>query len=534
LAFKNKNSKNSKKPETPKNMDYNEDFQHNVTYKRNLKIVETEKGVILGHVNYYEYDYVRKVITENCKMAESLLVELSYIKKLKETSGELVSIADINQLSFVESNRRYSVALDVIEDLVNNYPDILTKDVIGFSMPCENGELYGFAYKLEDIISALKEVFGGTLLYYEMDFVNFKSVNKHKTKHNVFEVYNGYHMSKNITLRISLPNEEEFIYVSLGMFESAGLVNAYTNRTNLEDEVSCYNNITFWHNVNRDILHTKMDELINFLNKCDVYQDYVEENKSNPTFFMIKQTQAGFSLDKMKSESSADFPLDLHYGKDFIEFDKRLRYTLKVKDKGLVFFRGETGSGKTHYIKYLSAALKDTHMFIMMKPSLFKSFDNPVFQEFISETVLNSTKKVVLVIEDAESLIAERGDNHVRSSDMSILLNFTDGIDSELYPMQIILSFNADINKIDRAAKRDGRLIADKQFNKLDVNTAKKLFNHIVEKRHIESNVDVNQLINEDVVVATVYRLIDEQDPNILNGFTETETSKNKIGLKLG
>jgi hypothetical protein len=341
-------------------------------------------------------------------------------------------------------------------------------------------------------------------------------------------------MSKNITLRISLPNEEEFIYVSLGMFESAGLVNAYTNRTNLEDEVSCYNNITFWHNVNRDILHTKMDELINFLNKCDVYQDYVEENKSNPTFFMIKQTQAGFSLDKMKSESSADFPLDLHYGKDFIEFDKRLRYTLKVKDKGLVFFRGETGSGKTHYIKYLSAALKDTHMFIMMKPSLFKSFDNPVFQEFISETVLNSTKKVVLVIEDAESLIAERGDNHVRSSDMSILLNFTDGIDSELYPMQIILSFNADINKIDRAAKRDGRLIADKQFNKLDVNTAKKLFNHIVEKRHIESNVDVNQLINEDVVVATVYRLIDEQDPNILNGFTETETSKNKIGLKLG
>jgi hypothetical protein len=61
---------------------------------------------------------------------------------------------------------------------------------------------------------------------------------------------------------------------------------------------------------------------------------------------------------------------------------------------------------------------------------------------------LLNNKNTVFVIEDAEELITSRED--VRNSNLSMLLNLTDGLLGESLGIQIIATFNTDVKNIDK------------------------------------------------------------------------------------
>ena len=79
----------------------------------------------------------------------------------------------------------------------------------------------------------------------------------------------------------------------------------------------------------------------------------------------------------------------------------------------------------------------------------------------------------ILVIEDAETVIMERkADN---SSAVSNLLNLTDGFLADFLNLKIICTFNTELNNIDEALLRDGRLKGMHEFTKINPERAKQI-----------------------------------------------------------
>jgi glucose-1-phosphate thymidylyltransferase short form len=78
-----------------------------------------------------------------------------------------------------------------------------------------------------------------------------------------------------------------------------------------------------------------------------------------------------------------------------------------------------------------------------------------------------NNKNSVFVIEDAEELITSR--EEVRNSNLSMLLNLTDGLLGESLGIQIIATFNTDVKNIDKALLRKGRLSQIYAFKALSI-----------------------------------------------------------------
>lgn len=90
---------------------------------------------------------------------------------------------------------------------------------------------------------------------------------------------------------------------------------------------------------------------------------------------------------------------------------------------------------------------------------------------------LMDNRNSVLVIEDAEELISSR--EEVRNSNLSMLLNLTDGLLGESVGIQIIVTFNTDVNNIDKALLRKGRLSIIYEFKLLALDRRNALLNKL-------------------------------------------------------
>jgi SpoVK/Ycf46/Vps4 family AAA+-type ATPase len=98
-----------------------------------------------------------------------------------------------------------------------------------------------------------------------------------------------------------------------------------------------------------------------------------------------------------------------------------------------------------------------------------KDISKPEFLTFLL-THPNS----ILLIEDAENIMRDRTEIKFDTSQaVANLLNLSDGLLGDAMHMQIIATFNCDLGAIDKALLRKGRLIANYEFGKLDVENAK-------------------------------------------------------------
>jgi len=193
--------------------------------------------------------------------------------------------------------------------------------------------------------------------------------------------------------------------------------------------------------------------------------------------------------------SVPDIDLELNYGKDFLKVhDLIVRRLNKPYDKGIILFHGEPGTGKTSYLKYLTRLI-DNKEILFVPPSMAESMAEPSIIPFLMDH-----KNSVLIIEDAERVIADREIGNGSSVAVSNLLNLTDGILGDCLNIQIIATFNMKREKIDQALLRKGRLIAEHKFGKLNVNESNTLLKHL--------NKDVK--VQEPMVLADIYNIEEE------------------------
>ena len=170
--------------------------------------------------------------------------------------------------------------------------------------------------------------------------------------------------------------------------------------------------------------------------------------KTTDISLIITQNGGLFTKEVRIKKPKIDF--NIHYNEDFLSIHKTIVRQLNKKDtNGLYLFHGQPGTGKSTYIKYLIHQLRKKVIFI--SPKMAGELDNLSMTPFLLDN-----RNSVLVIEDAEELITSR--EEVRNSNLSMLLNLTDGLLGESLGIQIIATLNTDVKNIDKALLRKGRL----------------------------------------------------------------------------
>ena len=222
-----------------------------------------------------------------------------------------------------------------------------------------------------------------------------------------------------------------------------------------------YNGYAIYYN--SDVNHQKIETLQNFIKPFVKKKD--KERKSH--FYMITREYGNFHLKKYKVKGF-DVDIKSHYNDDFVTFDNSVKSFLKDKNKtGLILMHGESGTGKTTYIRHLIKTIN--RKFIFLPLFMANSLTDPDLVPFLSKH-----KNSIVIIEDSEKLIKSRKSGEPDAS-ISTLLNISDGLLSDAFGIKLICTFNTGLEKIDKALLRKGRLINRYEFKKLSVKKAMEL-----------------------------------------------------------
>ena len=179
---------------------------------------------------------------------------------------------------------------------------------------------------------------------------------------------------------------------------------------------------------------------------------------------------------------------NIHYNEDFHPIHKEIVKQINKKNtNGLYLFHGQPGTGKSTYIKYLIYQLKKKVIFI--SPKMAGELDNLSMTPFLLDN-----RNTVFVIEDAEELIISR--EEVRNSNLSMLLNLTDGLLGESLGIQIIATFNTDVKNIDKALLRKGRLSQIYEFKNLSLERTNTLLKKLGYNIEVNNALPVAEIFN--------------------------------------
>lgn len=209
---------------------------------------------------------------------------------------------------------------------------------------------------------------------------------------------------------------------------------------------------------------------------------------------IITQNSSGLDLKPLAIKPTA-LDIDLYYNDDFKAVDELIKQRLaKENDKGIVLLHGLPGTGKTTYLRHLIGCVKKRVLFV--SPGVAGNLMNPEFMDLLLDN-----PNALLIIEDAENIIMDR--KFSSYSSVSNLLNISDGLLSDCLNVQIICTFNSDINLVDDALLRKGRLIARYEFSKLDAAKAQKLNDHLGFAKEISRPMTIAEITNPDSMEAT-------------------------------
>ncbi|MBM2816664.1 MAG: hypothetical protein HW421_3426 [Ignavibacteria bacterium] len=202
-----------------------------------------------------------------------------------------------------------------------------------------------------------------------------------------------------------------------------------------------------------------------FDNNAEVFLGVISYEPDS--FYYVKHLKITDNIEKFVEP-------DLHYKPGFNDFYSGLIERFRNNNKGLALFYGPPGTGKTYCIRNIISDLRKDRFFIYVPSNMLNNILEPSFISFLTEYIVdNKDKKIILIIEDAEVLLRDREENG--NQGISNLLNLTDGLLNDILGFQVIATFNMEIENLDKAILRDGRLLARKEFSRLSIDEAKTL-----------------------------------------------------------
>lgn len=179
-----------------------------------------------------------------------------------------------------------------------------------------------------------------------------------------------------------------------------------------------------------------------------------------PGFKVLVAGEGGFYAEDVHTVDFRSINVNELYNDDFAEIDIIVSQSMTKNEAGIVLLHGEPGTGKTTYIKHLISKYQDKE-FIFIQNDFVRDLLKPSFIAFLLHN-----KNAVLIIEDAEKVIVSR-ENSTDDSVVSTILQLTDGLFSDFLNIKIICTFNTNIDHIDKALLRKGRMIAKYKFTPL-------------------------------------------------------------------
>lgn len=220
-----------------------------------------------------------------------------------------------------------------------------------------------------------------------------------------------------------------------------------------------------------------------------------------PSYNLLRQARSGMETQEVELKEVAETDnetLALHYGAGFPEWNDRLVDQLNAKGSGLSILEGPPGTGKTSYLRQLMLRLKATHRFYFVPPTHARMVNDPDFIGFWEgERRRHSKKKFVMILEDSEKALMRREDDN--RSQVSALLNITDGLLSDFLKLQVICTINCASSELDQALLRPGRLLAHKIFGRLGREDALRIAEKLGKPLSFKADYSLAEIFNEAV-----------------------------------
>lgn len=240
-------------------------------------------------------------------------------------------------------------------------------------------------------------------------------------------------------------------------------------------------------------------EYLKELSKKFTIPELIETN-----MYLVTEDMNGLKGHKVTAPELKILDIEKSYNDDFLPISNLIIQKLQTEKKGVVLLHGESGSGKTFFIRHLMSRVKKK--FIVIQSDYAYALGTKEFMNFLLQY-----KNAVLIIEDAENAIKPRTENGISAA--ANLLNLSDGLLSDALNIQVIITFNTELAKIDAALTRKGRLLCRYLFGKL-----------IREKAQVLSDsLGFKTTITNDMTLAEIYN---QQELNF------TEQPINQIGFK--